>query len=395
MTITTDGVAEVIHTSCSTPYVAGLPAPLDNPKGAPSSNWLVLSFVDKEDRSVSLPTNGDGEGMFADNCTIPAQSLPSCETISGKPETIQFRYTGGGCGESDNDQDAKKAVCTATGDTVSGTVSVEAAGNEKFEKDIYTVMPMSVAPDGTFEVSFQGKELKSNSYLRITDGSGNSELNSVHTSCSQPLAVGDVFGSLTVAGIDGQSGGADVTYQYIVTNNGDPLTGIDLTDSVLGNIAGPFSLDTGENRTFTASTKITATTVNVATASTLLGGEVCAASDSTTVTVVEPPEVGGECDGKVTDLVLKNLGGDAQVRVDQKKDDVTVFDDFVPAGGEFSFSGTDKKGTLGTEIKIYVNGNLDTKIHTSCSQPIGPGLVSGSFEVISGNSRNGGPLPPL
>ena len=37
MTITTDGVAEVIHTSCSAPYVAGQPAPLDNPKGAPSA----------------------------------------------------------------------------------------------------------------------------------------------------------------------------------------------------------------------------------------------------------------------------------------------------------------------------------------------------------------------
>ena len=31
-------------------------------------------------------------------------------------------------------------------------------------------------------------------------------------------------------------------------------------------------------------------------------------------------------------------------------------------------------------------------IHTSCSKPLGPGLVSGSFEVISGESRNGGVL---
>jgi hypothetical protein len=396
MTITTDGVEEVIHTSCSAPYVAGQPAPLDNPKGDPSDNWLVLSFVDKNGGSASIPDNGNGDGMFTDSCTVTPQSIPSCDTISGgKPESILFRYTGGGCGDSDNDQDTKKAVCTPTGDTVSGSISVEAAGNEDFNKDLYTVIPMSVAPDGTFEVSFQGKELKSNSYVRITDGAGNSELNSIHTSCSQPLAVGDVFGSMTVAGIDGQSGGADVTYQYVVTNNGDPLTGINVTDNVLGDIAGPFNLDTDDSRTFTKSTKITGTTVNVATASTMLGGEVCSASDSTTVTVVEPPVAGGECDGKVTDLVLKNLGAGAQVRVDQKKDDVTVFDGVVPAGGEFSFSGTDKHGTLGTEISIFVNDSLNTKIHTSCSQPIGPGLVSGSFGVISGNSRNGGPLPPL
>ena len=42
-----NGVEEVIHTSCSTPFVAGAPAPLDNPKGAPSPNWFVESFRQK------------------------------------------------------------------------------------------------------------------------------------------------------------------------------------------------------------------------------------------------------------------------------------------------------------------------------------------------------------
>ena len=57
--------------------------------------------------------------------------------------------------------------------------------------------------------------------------------------------------------------------------------------------------------------------------------------------------------------------------------------------------GNDKKGTLGTEIKICVDGELNTKIHTSCSKPIGPGLVSGDFKVIEGYSKEGGKLPPL
>jgi hypothetical protein len=34
-------------------------------------------------------------------------------------------------------------------------------------------------------------------------------------------------------------------------------------------------------------------------------------------------------------------------------------------------------------------------IHTSCSDPIGPGFVSGDFTVMSGYSRNGGLLCPL
>ena len=47
---------------------------------------------------------------------------------------------------------------------------------------------------------------------------------------------------------------------------------------------------------------------------------------------------------------------------------------------------------MGTEITIFVNGEFNTKIHTSCSQPIYPGLVFGDFTVVSGSSRNGGNL---
>jgi hypothetical protein len=387
MTITTDGVEEVIHTSCSAPYVAGQPAPLDNPKGAPSSNWLVLSFVDKNGGSASVPE--DVAGMFTDSCSITPVLIPSCETLKASDEklsSLTFRYTGGGC-PGDNDQ-GDKSSCSGSIDPGEG-VTVQAG--EKEDNLNYPVLPMFVAPDGEFTVD--PDKFNSNSVL-VAGNTGGTEINAFHTSCSQPLAVGDVFGSFTLAAINGQYGSTEVTYQYTVINNGDPLTGINLTDNKLGDIAGPFDLASGDGVIFTRSTNITETTVNVATASTSLGGELCSASDSTTVTVIEPPPGVGECDGKVTDLVLKNLGDGGHVRVDQKKDG-TVFDGFVPAGGEFGFSGTDKKDTLGTEISIYVNGTLNTKIHTSCSQPIGPGLISGSFEVISGNSRNGGPLPPL
>lgn len=102
-----------------------------------------------------------------------------------------------------------------------------------------------------------------------------------------------------------------------------------------------------------------------------------------------------ECDGKVTQLTLKYLGSSAaQIRVVQKKDNIEVFNQTVQPQQEFGFSGTDR-GTLSTEISIYVNGTLNTKIHTSCSQPIGPGLISGLFEVVDGNSRNGGLLCPV
>jgi hypothetical protein len=42
-----------------------------------------------------------------------------------------------------------------------------------------------------------------------------------------------------------------------------------------------------------------------------------------------------------------------------------------------------------------VEGVLNASIHTSCSQPIGPGLISGDFEVVSGRSKDNGLICPL
>lgn len=109
----------------------------------------------------------------------------------------------------------------------------------------------------------------------------------------------------------------------------------------------------------------------------------------------------GECDGKVTNLTLRFNGAvTSKVMVEQKEG--VVFEGMVSPGANFSFSGIDKKGTLGPEITIYIEQCEDeecdyvedVKIHTSCSQPIAPGMSFGSFTVISGASRNGGPLCP-
>jgi hypothetical protein len=104
----------------------------------------------------------------------------------------------------------------------------------------------------------------------------------------------------------------------------------------------------------------------------------------------------GECEGKVTQLTVRYDGSivDAHIVVKQKKN-IVVFDGIVQPGEEFTFYGADNKGTFGPETYYYVNDVYNTNIHTSCSQPIGPGLTSGDFTVIEGYSRGGGLLPPL
>lgn len=100
------------------------------------------------------------------------------------------------------------------------------------------------------------------------------------------------------------------------------------------------------------------------------------------------------CKGGVTELTLKNNGPEATITVLQKKGEI-VFDDVVPANGTFSFIGTGKDNKLGSEITIFVNDVEHVKIHTSCSQPIGPGHVFGDFEVVEGTSKDNGQICPV
>lgn len=115
----------------------------------------------------------------------------------------------------------------------------------------------------------------------------------------------------------------------------------------------------------------------------------------------EPPvEACGVCEGKVTRLTFRHLGASSvQLRIAAKRGPETldVFDATVGAGESFEIVGPAHgnggfAGTLGTEIRLYVNGVIHTSIHTSCSAPIGPGLVFGSFEVLEGESSQGGVL---
>ncbi len=281
MTITTDGVAEVIHTSCSTPYVAGRPAPLDSPKGAPSPNWFVVSFVDKEGNSVSIPDSA--EGGFTDECSFAPGPLPSCET-QGKPESLTFRYLGDGPVADCTDNAASRAEKKPP--TCAGNLPVGATVEIAIDKG--SASKSMVAPGETFSITGFGAETE------ITlSGGGGSESDSFHTSCSAPLEVGDLFGNLLLVAFDGVRSSVTVTYQYEVTNLGDPVTNITVVDDKLGDIGViPTLPANGANSAILqAVTEISETTTNTATATGMLNGEMCAApQDSVTVTAVEPPE---------------------------------------------------------------------------------------------------------
>lgn len=277
MTITVDGVAEVIHTSCSAVYVAGLPAPLDQPKGDPSPNWTVVSFVDKDGLVVdSTPVEPSS------TCEIPPSGA-GC-FANGSPTSITFEYTGGGCAMSDSqalDEGLKPPTCDGALDEAQvapmDTVDISAPG--------LTVTPSSVVLGDTFTVS---GNFGSSTTIIMTDALGGTETNTFHTSCSAPLEVGDVFGGMSITLYNGEYGGTNVDFFYKVTNTGDTgITDVLVDDIFDGDVPGSpiASMAAGDMVTLTRTVSVINSIETSVTVSALSGEAVC--DNAATVTVHE------------------------------------------------------------------------------------------------------------
>ena len=373
----------------------------------------------------------DGDGCSA-NCTVETCNLTVVKTAS--PEVVDCTAVPPVAGE-----------CGCEGKVTELTLRYNGAAPAfvtiQQKKDGHVVFSATVAPGEVF--SFIGTDKNWTFGTEIQIYVSGTLHTTIHTSCSQPIGPGLVRGDFVVVDGSSKTGGKlcpitstpstsydtdsgvdtnhdgdsdseaagggctppptpgcnaqNVTYTYVVTNNGPPMTNVQVVDDKLGVIATLPALATGESQTVSKVGSVCATTTNTVTVTgSLASGAVCEASDTATVTCKEtPPEEPCGCEGKVTTLTLRYHGTAAAVVRVEEKDDTVVFEGNVAPGASFSFTGTDKFGTLGTEIEIYVNGVLQTKIHTSCSQPIGPGLIRGDFEVVDGASRGFSLLCPV
>jgi hypothetical protein len=214
----------------------------------------------------------------SDNCVVPESPAQDCETL-GKPTSLTFRYTGGGCAASNNPQSGK-ATC-------SGSINPNVAVFVRSANG-YTISPTVVQPGESFTVS-GGFDAQSGFTLSNNVAGGSTETLSIHTSCSQPLAAGDVFGSLTLVGFNSQSTDSPLIYRYSVLNDGQTtVSNVFLTDDRLGAIAGPFSLQPGETKMFDVPVQLfgAGSVTNIATAT--VEGQDCEASSGPVVVTVVP-----------------------------------------------------------------------------------------------------------
>lgn len=116
------------------------------------------------------------------------------------------------------------------------------------------------------------------------------------------------------------------------------------------------------------------------------------------VDVPEAEPTCSDCDGKVTKLELE-----FDWRCAKKIDLVQRIENTcygkriycnrnVQPGEVISVSGGNSDGSFGKYIYIYINNCYYTKIKTDCDVKIGPGYTKGVFNVVSGESSNGGEL---
>jgi hypothetical protein len=200
--------------------------------------------------------------------------------------------------------------------------------------------------------------------------------------------------------------GQAVTWTYVVTNTGEAkLTNVAVTDDKEGAVSCPKStLQPGESMTCTKNgTAVAGNYANLGTVTGKRFGDGFQVSDSDPSHYhAELPPPCGACEGKVTRLTLRYLGGiaGAHVQVIAKRARATTSPSTAssapaaPSRSSAPRAATGFSGTLGTEIRIKVDGIDNATMHTSCSTPIGPGLVSGDFEVLEGASKGGGLLCP-
>ena len=149
---------------------------------------VLLSEPGTVTNVVTVTDIVDEECVATDAVTVNVVEPPaSCE--DGKPTALVFAYTGENCSATTNFQE-DKFKCEETGALGNLVNVVMTKDANKFMVEI----------DGnSVKISYNdpvGKEFPSEIKYKITGSTGNTQSQTLHTSCSKPLNVGDQFGAL-------------------------------------------------------------------------------------------------------------------------------------------------------------------------------------------------------
>ena len=392
-----------IHTSCSKSLAVG----------DVFGSFRLIELTSTNGGTIGLPepdpVTPSDPGLKL--CEAEAVQPGSC--ADGKPKALVFNYTGDPCSESSNDQ-GDKAKCS--GD-LNGEAPIEILYTGK-DSDKITVSPsgQTIEPGDSVTVEATGRDdLKSETKLKILqDGDLLQEL-TIHTSCSQPLNIGDQFGSMLLEEFIPKGSvvvSENVIYTYRITSSTDVT--VDVVDNKLdlGPDANDLFIPAGVPVELEASVLLSdpGSVTNVVTV-TDIKDPTCFAEDEVTVDVVEPPEPPAACDdqSKVAVLTLEYTSetcaasDNAQDKPDERCIDKGVLADTTgivvtkdpdkvtatynePFGVGTLVTFTHTGGKLGGDTAFDIvdaSGEplQSLKIHTSCSKALVVGDQFGSMKV--------------
>jgi hypothetical protein len=158
---------------------------------------LEVVFTEKSEGEGWVDINTAGTAAFEEGCAVDLIKPSGCEI--GKPTALELTYTGEDCSASDNTQDPGKVTCS--GDP-NGAEPIQVVITKDADK--FTVAPAdeTIGLNSTFEIRMKedDKEFPSEIMFDIRQGGVTLQSLRFHTSCSQPLFVGDQFGSVIVTG---------------------------------------------------------------------------------------------------------------------------------------------------------------------------------------------------
>lgn len=103
-----------------------------------------------------------------------------------------------------------------------------------------------------------------------------------------------------------------------------------------------------------------------------------------------------ECDSNIVELTFRYIGAsqESAVRIETLNGDI-LFNDTVEIDELFTISGNASDGTFSSDLIVFIDNEQVAQLATDCSQIIGPGLLVGSLEIVSGSTQTGGHLCPV
>jgi len=348
--------------------------------------------------------------VAVEGCVILPPPPPSGNDCQGKVIRMTLEYTGQDCAASSHTQEAKKVSCD--GDPAFAEPVSVLVMDKKGKKTYASQTGILVGDSIVVDADNAGKDTLDSEVRVYIDNAAGETIQEIrfHTSCSQPLNVGDQFGSLLLTSLTSTEGGEvgetpqdppadcvtempadavafDVEYTYTITNAGagTTLTNVTVIDDMFGEVPGSpiASIPPGQSVELTLIVPLTEETTNTVTVVGFAGISQCEDSDSATITKPEGPPPLEECTTKVQAMLLRYTGPDIfdatiEIVADKIKNTPVVYTgvDLTPGlilsspqENGFTIDATAHgQRELGAKTKIYING-VEEKLHTSCSTP--------------------------